>query len=78
MWSLMVLYAFGFMGVPGWLCCSSGMGSMVSVGTLTSLAGSSCVLTLFSLPDVSLSHYCIHFLHNYRDNKEKLQSLQKD
>ena len=69
MWSLMVLYAFGFMGVPGWLCCSSGSGSMVSVGTLTSLAGSSCVLILFSLPDVSLSHCCIYLLHNCRDNK---------
>ena len=78
MWSLMVLYAFGFIGVPGWLCCCSGRGSIVSVGTLTSLARSSCVLILFSLPDVSLSHCCMHFLHNYRDNKEQLQSLQKD
>ena len=56
----LVLYAFGFIGVPGWLCCSSGMGSMVLVCTLTSLARSSCVLILFSLPDVSLSHCCIH------------------
>ena len=51
---------------------------MVSVGTLTSLAGSSCVLILCNLPDVSLSHYCINLLHNCRDNKENQQILQKD
>ena len=56
----MVLFAFGFIGVPGSLCCSSGRGSMVSVGTLTSLARSSCVLLLFNLPDVSLFHCSIH------------------
>ena len=76
-WSLMVLYAFGFIGVPGWHCCSSGRGSMVSVGTLTSLAGSSCVLILFSLPDVSLSHCCIHLLQNLETTKSNYKACKK-
>ena len=42
---------------------------MVSVGTLTSLVGSSCVLILCSLPDVSLSHCCIHLLENLETTK---------
>ena len=51
---------------------------MVSVCTMTSLAWSSCVLILCSLPDVSLSHYCINMLQNCRDNKEhKKNKLSK-
>ena len=71
----MVLYAFGFIGVPVGSVVPQVWGSMVSVCTLTSLARSSCVLILFSLPEVSLSHCCMHSCYTIvetanRTNKE--------
>ena len=50
---------------------------MVSVGTLTSLARSSCVLLLFNLPDVSLFHYCIHGCYKIVETTQSNKQLCK-
>ena len=50
---------------------------MVLVGTLTSLARSSCVLILFNLPDVSLSHYCIHSCYTIVETTKSNKQLAK-
>ena len=50
---------------------------MVSVCTLSSLLGSSCVLILCSLPDVSLSHYCINTYNKIVKTTKSTSKLAK-
>ena len=50
---------------------------MVSVCTLTSLLGSSYVLILCSLPDVSLSHCCINTCYKIVETTKSTNKLAK-
>ena len=50
---------------------------MVSVCTLTSLSWSSCVLILCSLPDVSLSHWCINNCYKIVETTKSNNKLAK-
>ena len=60
MWSLIYLYAMGFLLIPCWLCCSSGRGSIGSLSRLTSNPSSIGALTLCNLLAVSLSQWYIY------------------
>ena len=48
---------------------------MVSVCTLTSLLGSSCVLILCSLPNVSLSHWSINTCYKIVETTKSTNKL---
>ena len=78
MWSLMDLYALGFLCTPCWLCYSSGGGSILSLFKLTSQLCSCGTLILSNLSVVFLSHWCINFyMTKQNTNKKKKQGYQK-
>ena len=77
-WSLIDMYALGFLGIPYLLCCSSGGGSLCSVFRLTSQPCSCGTLVLSNLPVVFLSQDCIKSYENSirRNTKQKRGYLE--
>ena len=60
MWSLMDLYASGFLCNSYWLCCSSDGGSIWSLSRFNSQPYSCGILVLTNPPAVLLSHWNIN------------------
>ena len=59
MWSLMDLYALGFLSIPYRLCCSSDEGSIGFKFRLNLESDSCGILTLTNLPSEFLIHWNI-------------------
>ena len=74
MWSLMDLYALGFLFLPYRLCCSSGRGSIGFKFKLNSESDSCGILTLTSLPSESLIQWNIN---SYRKNRTNTKQERK-
>ena len=77
MWSLIDLYAFGFIGAACSLCCSSDKGSIFSLCTLISQPCSNGVLIICNLPDIPLSQCCINTCYTKLGKTTNTSKLEK-
>ena len=74
MWSLMDLYALGFLCIPCWLYCSSSGGSIWSLFKLTSQPCSYGALILSNLPSIFLSHWFINSYVNKTTHQQEAKT----
>ena len=74
MWSLMDLYALGFLCTPYWICCFSGGGSILSLFKLISQFCSCGALILSNLPAVFLSHWYINSYMNKTAHQQEAKT----